>query len=110
MNKILSKALLYLVSDASTEEQEQFAKSVKQIHKAMIKANLATYAEGDKVLIFVNMGANSDRDVRTNPIKGYVKSVCFEKERVHVKPDQNDERVRYGTWGLQYFDLQHQEV
>ena len=76
----------------------------------MIKANLATYAEGDEVLIFVNMNADSDRNVRTNPIKGYVERVCFQEERVYVNPDQDDERVRYGTWGLQYFDLKHQEV
>lgn len=110
MNKILSKALLYLVSDASTEEQEQFVKSVNRIHKATVKAHLATYAEGDEVLIFVNMGSNTHRDVRTNPIKGYVERVCFQEERVFVKPDQDDERVRYHTWGLQYFDLKHKEL
>ena len=111
MNKILSKALLYLVSDASTEEQEQFAKSVHQIHKATVKAHLATYAEGDEVLIFVNMGSNTFRDVFANPIKGSVDRVCFKEERVFVNPDQDDKRVdSYQTWGLQYFDLQHQEV
>ena len=111
MNKILSKALLYLVSDASTEEQEQFSNSVRQIHQAMVKAHLATYAEGDEVLIFVNMGANSDRNVHTNPIKGSVNRVCFNQSRVFVNPDPDDKRVDSNqTWGLQYFDLQHQEV
>ena len=111
MNKILNKALVYLVGDATTEEQEQFARSVHQINKSMIRANIATYAEGDEVLIFVNMGANSDRDVHNNPIKGYVERVCFEKERVYVKPDQDDKRVcNYHTWGLQYFDLKHKGI
>ena len=111
MNKILSKALLYLVSDASTEEQEQFAKSVNQIHKAMIKANLATYAEGDEVLILVNMEYPSDTSVHNQPIKGYVERVCFQEERVYVKPDQDDKRSgKYHNWGLQYFNLKHKEV
>lgn len=110
MNKILSKALLYLVSNASTEEQEQFVKSVNQIHQAMVKAHLATYAEGDEVLIFKNMGSNTFRDVFANPIKGSVDRVCFNEQRVFVNPDPDDKRIdSYQTWGLQYFDLQHQE-
>ncbi len=111
MNKILNKALVYLVGDATTEEQEQFARSVHQIHKATVKANLATYAEGDEVLMFVNMESNTFRDVRTNPIVGYVERVCFQEERVFVKPNQDDRRVNsHHTWGLQYFDLKHKGI